>query len=185
MESKLEQAMCKYLPMASTSIQTVPSSSTSAFSKPQPEYDVFLSFSGEDTRHQFTDHLYHALNDKEIITFKDDKELKKGEPISQELLDAIEKSRIAVIILSENYASSTWCLEELAKIVECRERGILTVLPIFYHVEPTDVRHQKKTFAEAFAKHEIRFKENPEKVLNWRAALTNVANLSGEPLKDG
>ena len=170
--------------MASTSIQTVPSSFTSVFSKPQPEYDVFLSFRGEDTRFKFTDHLYHALVDKEIITFRDDKELKMGEPISLELLEAIKKSRIAVIIFSENYASSTWCLEELAKIVECWDRGILTVLPIFYHVEPTDVRHQKNTFAEAFAEHEMRF-ENPKKVQKWRAALTNVANLSGERLKDG
>ena len=99
--------------------------------------------------------------------------------------EAIEKSRIAIIIFSENYASSTWCLEELAKIVECRDRGILTVLPIFYHVEPTDVRHQKNTFAEAFAKHEKYFEENPKKVQKWRANLTNVANLSGERLKDG
>ena len=104
--------------MASTSIQTVPSSFTSACSKPQPEYDVFLSFRGGDTRYKFTDHLYHALVAKEIITFRDDKELKRGEPISQELLDAIEKSRIAAIIFSKNYASSTWCLEELAKIIE-------------------------------------------------------------------
>ena len=171
--------------MASTSIQTVPSSITSTFSKPQPEYDVFLSFRGEDTCCKFIDHLYHALVVKEIITFRDDKELKMGEPISLEILEAIEKSRIAVIIFSENYASSTWCLEELAQIVECRDRGILIVLPIFYHVEPTDMRHQKNTFAEAFAKHEKRFEENPKKVQKWRAALTNVANLSGERLKDG
>uniref|UniRef100_A0A7N2LEV3 ADP-ribosyl cyclase/cyclic ADP-ribose hydrolase n=1 Tax=Quercus lobata TaxID=97700 RepID=A0A7N2LEV3_QUELO len=171
--------------MASTSIQTVPSSFTSAFSKPQPVYDVFLSFRGDDTCFRFTDHLYHALVDKEIITFRDDKELKMGEPISLELLEAIEKSRIAIIIFSENYASSTWCLEELAKIFECRDRGILRVLPIFYHVEPADVRDQKNTFAEAFAKHEKRFEENPKKVQKWRAALTNVANLSGERLKDG
>uniref|UniRef100_A0A7N2LGD0 TIR domain-containing protein n=1 Tax=Quercus lobata TaxID=97700 RepID=A0A7N2LGD0_QUELO len=170
--------------MASTSIQTVRSSFTSAFSKPQPEYDVFLSFRGE-TRCKFTDHLYHALVDRKVTTFRDDKELELGESIKLELLKAIEKSRIAVIIFSENYASSTWCLEELAKIVECRDRGILTVLPIFYHVEPTDVRHQKNTFAEAFAKHEKRFEENPKMVQKWRAALTNVTNLAGERLKDG
>ena len=170
--------------MASTSIQTVPSSFTTAFSKPQPKYDVFLSFRGE-TRCKFTDHLFHALVNRKIITFRDDEELEMGESIKLELLEAIEKSRIAVIIFSENYASSTWCLEELAKIVECRDRGILTVLPIFYHVEPTDVRHQKNTFAEAFAKHEKRFEENPIKVQKWRAALTNVADLSGECLKDG
>ena len=171
--------------MASTSIQTVPSSFTSAFSKPQPEYDVFLSFRGEDTHYKFTDHLYHALDDKKIITFRDDKELEMGKPISLELLEAIEKSRIAIIIFSEKYASSTWCLEELAKSVECRDRGILTVLPIFYHVEPSDVRLQKNTFAEAFAKHEKHFEENPKKVQKWRAALTSVANLTGKPLKDG
>ena len=171
--------------MASTSIQTVPSSFTSAFSKPQPVYDVFLSFRGEDTRYKFTDHLYHALDEKKIITFRDDKELEMGKPISLELLEAIEKSRIAVIIFSENYASSTWCLEELAQIVECRDKGILIVLPIFYHVEPTDMRHQKNTFAEAFAKHEKRFEENPTKVQKWKTALTNVASLSGRHLKDG
>ena len=170
--------------MASTSIQTVPSSSTSAFAKPQPEYDVFLSFRGE-TRCKFTDHLYHALVDRKIITFRDDKELELGESIKLELLEAIEKSRIAVIIFSENYASSTWCLEELAKIVECGDRGILRVLPIFYHVEPTDVRHQTNTFKGAFTEHEMCFKENPEKVQKWRAALTSVANLTGKPLKDG
>nr|XP_023906331.1 toll/interleukin-1 receptor-like protein [Quercus suber] len=171
--------------MSSTSIQTVPSSFTSAFSKSQPEYDVFLNFRGVDTRYKFTDHLYHALVDRKIITFRDDKELEMGKPISPELLEAIDKSRIAVIVFSENYASSTWCLEELAKIVECGDRGILTVLPIFYHVEPTDVRHQKNTFAEAFAKHEKRFEENPKMVQKWRVALTNAADLSGECLKDG
>ena len=172
--------------MASTSIQTVPSSFTSACSKPQPEYDVFLNFRGGDTRYKFTDHLYQALVDRKIITFRDDKELEMGKPISLELLEAIEKSRIAVIIFSENYASSTWCLEELAKIVECRDRGIiLRVLPIFYHVEPTDVRHQKNTFAEAFAKHEKRFEENPTKVQKWKTALANVASLFGKHLKDG
>ena len=170
--------------MASTSIQTIPSSFTSAFSKPQPEYDVFLSFRGE-TRCNFSDHLYHALVDKKIFTFRDDKELELGESIKLELLEAIEKSRITVIIFSENYASSTWCLQELAKIVECRERGILTVLPIFYHVEPTDVRHQMNTFKGVFAKHEKRFEENQIKVQKWRAALTYVADLSGECLKDG
>ena len=160
--------------MASTSIQTVP----------PPAYDVFLNFRGVDTRYKFTDHLYKALDDKKIITFRDDKELEMGKPISLELLEAIEKSRIAVIIFSENYASSTWCLEELAKIVECRERGILTVLPIFYHVEATDVRRQTNTFEGAFTEHEKCFKENPEKVQKWRAALTSVANLSGKTLKD-
>ena len=54
--------------MASTSIQIVPTYFPSS-SKPYPEYDVFLSFRGEDTRIIFIDHLYYALTDQGIITF--------------------------------------------------------------------------------------------------------------------
>uniref|UniRef100_A0A7N2LFU1 ADP-ribosyl cyclase/cyclic ADP-ribose hydrolase n=1 Tax=Quercus lobata TaxID=97700 RepID=A0A7N2LFU1_QUELO len=110
--------------------QTIQSSFSSPCFKPQPENDVFLNFRGEDTRINFTDHLYCALKDKKIITFKDDTKLEPGNPISLKLLDAIEKSRIAVVILSKNYASSTWCLEELVKILKCKKEGELTVFPI-------------------------------------------------------
>ena len=55
----------------------------------------------------------------------------------------------------------------------------MTVLPIFYNVDPSDVRNQKRTFSQAFAKHEKHLKGNTEKVQTWRAALSEVANLSG------
>ena len=168
--------------MASTTIQNAPSSSSSPSSKPQPEYEVYPSFRGEDTGDTFTDYLYQALDEKRIITFKDDKGLAMGDPISAEILNAIEKSRKAVIILSKNYASSTWCLEELAKIVECMKSG-LKVLPIFYHVEPSDVRYQRGIFEVAFAEHEKHCEENT--VQKWRAAFTEVANLPGIHIKDG
>ncbi|KAG2663135.1 hypothetical protein I3760_16G013600 [Carya illinoinensis] len=124
------------------------------YSESEPkEHDVFLSFRGEDTRNNFTDPLYHALVDKGISTFKDDEKIEIGKPISPELLRAIEKSSMAVIVLSRNYASSTWCLQELAAITECMKKREMRVLPIFYHVDPSDVRHQTGTFADAFAKH--------------------------------
>ena len=156
---------------------------SSPCSKPHPENDVFLNFRGEDTRNNFTDHLYRALEGKRIKTFKDDTKLEPGNPISLKLLDAIEKSRIAVVILSKNYASSTWCLEELVKILECMEEGGLTVLPIFYHVDPSHVRNQKRSFAEAFAEHENRLQK--EQVEIWRKALRDVAKLSGKTLTNG
>lgn len=143
------------------------------------EYEVFLSFRGEDTRYCFTDHLYGALVRQGIVTFRDDEQLEIGQPISPELLSAIEKSRMAVVVLSENYASSSWCLQELAKIVECRREREMRVFPIFYHVNPSDVRRQKGTFAGAFAEHENRFKENLEMVQAWRDALKDVADLKG------
>lgn len=36
------------------------------------KYDVFLSFRGKDSRNSFVSHLYFALKQKGILTFKDD-----------------------------------------------------------------------------------------------------------------
>jgi hypothetical protein len=115
---------------------------------------------------------------KGITTFIDDEQLRSGEEISPALLKAIEGSRISIVVFSENYASSKWCLDELLEIVKCKETKGQIVLPVFYKVDPPDVRHQKKSFEKSLAKHEERFK-NDIKVQSWKAALTQVANLSG------
>ncbi|KAH0658924.1 hypothetical protein KY289_027672 [Solanum tuberosum] len=81
-----------------------------------------MSFSGVDTRNNFVSHLYKRLEEKGFNVFKDDEKLERGRPISAELLKAIEESRIAIIVFSENYASSKWCLEELTKIMDCVEK---------------------------------------------------------------
>ena len=137
-------------------------------------YDVFLSFRGEDTRNGFTSHLYQALCDKGINTFIDD-DLPKGEEISEELLKTIERSMISVVVISENYAGSRWCLDELVKIMQCRTNGQL-VRPIFYRVDPSEVRHQSGSFGAALTKFEEKFKN---KVQSWRSALREAASLSG------
>ncbi|KAL8251955.1 hypothetical protein R6Q59_035648 [Mikania micrantha] len=143
-------------------------------------YDVFLSFRGEDSRKTFVDFLYSTLVDKQINTYKDDKTLDRGEHISPALLKAIEESWIAVIIFTENYADSSWCLEELAHIMKCNtERGLL-VMPIFYGVDPSQARKQKRKFQKAFVKHE---KHNKEKAKSWRKALVEACNIAGYDTK--
>lgn len=137
-------------------------------------YDVFLSFRGEDIRKTFVDHLYIALQQKGINTFKDAEKLEKGNSISPGLMRAIEESRIALIIFSKNYANSTWCLDEVVKIMECKNVKGQIVLPVFYDVDPSTVRKQKSSFGEAFTNHEDCFK-----VQKWRAALEEAASLSG------
>ena len=115
---------------------------------------MFLSFRGEDTRNSFTDHLYWALDRGNIQIFRDDEELPREEEISPELLKAIEESRIAIIVFSKTYADSKWRLHELVKIMECKKENGQKVFPIFYHVEPSEVRNQTGNYGEAFKNHE-------------------------------
>ncbi|KAJ9178369.1 hypothetical protein P3X46_010257 [Hevea brasiliensis] len=152
------------------------SSSSSSSINPQcKNYDAFISFRGADTREGFVSHLYEALNRKQICTFKDEN-LDRGEEISPALLKTIENSLVSIVIFSEDYAFSPWCLDELVKILECQETKGQIVLPVFYQVDPTDVQELTGRFGDALAQHKEKFKE---KVESWSRALTGTANISG------
>ena len=150
--------------------------SSSSLTHQSKNFDVFLSFRGEDTRHGFVSHLYTALYQRGIYTFIDN-DLPRGEEISIKFLKTIENSTMSIIVFSKNYASSTWCLEELAKIVECRNNKQLVRL-VFYKVDPSEVRQQKGKFGKALSMHEEKFNDK-EKIRRWRNALCEAANLSG------
>ncbi|GJW42415.1 NB-ARC domains-containing protein [Tanacetum coccineum] len=147
------------------------------------KYDVFVSFRGDDIRKSFMDHLFNDFRQKGIHAFRDDNELPKGEEISPHLYKAIQESRFLIVIFSKNYASSSWCLQELAKILECKQtqNPKHEVRIIFYDVKPDVVRHQTDSFAEAFDKHQ---RLNRPQVDNWKEALSTAANLSGWDLQD-
>ena len=126
-----------------------PMASSSSCSTHQWKYDVFISFRGEDTCKSFTDHLYTALFQNGINTVMDD-QLRRGGQISPLLLNTIEESRLSIIIFSDNYAFSGWCLDELAKIIEYVKVMGHKALPVFYNIDPSYVRHQSGSLAEAF-----------------------------------
>ncbi|ESW14279.1 hypothetical protein PHAVU_008G267700 [Phaseolus vulgaris] len=141
-------------------------------------YDVFLCFRGEDTRLTFTGNLYAALQQARLRTFRDEGVLKGGDLVYS-IIEALEASRVAIVVLSENFAFSRWCLDELVKILDCMKTKNQIVIPIFYNVDPSDVRNLRGSFADAMVDHEHRFGKNFDKIRNWRSALTEVANLSG------
>ncbi|CAI0423070.1 unnamed protein product [Linum tenue] len=150
---------------------------------PSGEYEVFLSFRGPDTRNNIADFLYVYLMRSKIRTFRDDEELRKGEEIAPGLLQAIVESKIYIPILSKTYASSKWCLKELAQMVECRRQDQGHVIfPIFYLVDPGDVRHQRGDYEEAFLLHEGKFDEKT--VQDWRDALEEVGKMKGWHVTD-
>lgn len=136
-------------------------------------HHVFPSFSGEDVRRTFLSHLLKEFRRKGIRTFIDN-DIKRSQLIGPELVQAIRESRFAVVVLSKRYASSRWCLNELVEIKESSKN----VMPVFYEVNPSDVRNLSGEFGTAF---EEACQGRPEDVKQrWRQALVYVANIAGE-----
>nr|CAR94516.1 nematode resistance-like protein [Prunus cerasifera] len=156
------------------------------FSTPPPKCEVFLSFRSFDSRKGFTDNLYKALIHYGIHTFMDAEQLESGEPVSTELFKATEESQISVIILSTNYATSTWCLNELVTMVELAENNeSRLILPVFYGMTPSEARKQIGVhFEEGFAQHKKDFEGEPGEVARWKKSLTAIANLSGYDIRN-
>ncbi|KAF8024375.1 hypothetical protein BT93_F1532 [Corymbia citriodora subsp. variegata] len=146
-------------------------------------YEVFLSFRGPDARLTIADCLYNDLIRAGIHVFKDDEELQFGEEIEGGLLQAINESRIYILIFSRDYASSKWCLRELAHIVELlRDDDEKVILPIFYYVDVDDVKLKTKLYQKVLRKHESDSGEDLAK--QWEGALREVARITGRNLKD-
>ncbi|KAK9943478.1 hypothetical protein M0R45_009085 [Rubus argutus] len=145
-------------------------SSSSSSSEYPYKYDVFLNFRGEDTRNTFVCHLYKALQKKGIKVFQDSENLRKGDNLSV-LLQVIKESRLSIVVFSQKYVSSTWCLKELVQIVDCKDNQDQIVKPIFYGVDPTDLRRAVDFASECDA--------DVQKVPSWRTAITKATNLVG------
>ncbi|XP_048134134.1 disease resistance protein L6-like [Rhodamnia argentea] len=146
------------------------------------QFEVFLSFRGPDTRANFTDSLYHALLDKGIHVFMDKKGIDVGEEIGPEIFQAIDGSKICIPIFSREYASSSWCLRELEHMMERRKTKELEVLPIFYDVEPSDVKLETGVYRDALNLHKE--KRGAEIVQRWEESLREVAGIKGWDTKN-
>ncbi|KAI6701554.1 hypothetical protein NL676_015878 [Syzygium grande] len=129
----------------------VPSSSASVH---RWKYDVFVSFRGGDIKKNFAAHLFCALKQAGICYFEDNDKEETGILIEAKLLDVIRHSRVSLVVFTTNYADSRWCLNELVEILECnrrfRDHQGHVLLPIFYDVEPRDVRKQSGRFGDGW-----------------------------------
>ncbi|XP_027932727.1 disease resistance protein RLM3-like [Vigna unguiculata] len=131
-----------------------------------------------------------ALQNAGIIVFKDDESLPRGKQISPSLRLAIEESRISVVVFLKIYAESWWCLKELEKIMECHRTIGQMVIPVFYDVDPSEVRHhtpfeqdfdkgrRKGAGLEATLEDETWFERVNKPLEHWKEALSVVVQSS-------
>ncbi|TQD78222.1 hypothetical protein C1H46_036223 [Malus baccata] len=148
------------------------------------KYDVFINFRGADTRKGFVSHLYKTLCQKSISTYIDNKALRKGDPLSN-LLTAARTSKISIIVLSQSYAYSSWCLKELVAIWESDRIKNRILIPIFYLVSPNDILHLQRGSEEAFVQHGSDSNAEVGAVWSRRSALQITPNISGWVSRQG
>ncbi|CAN1165444.1 Disease resistance protein L6 [Linum perenne] len=179
--SRITNATTSSQPEPSTKQQS--SASSSSNTPVSVEYEVFLSFRGPDVRTNFADFLHKYLVHTKIRTFLDDEDLRKGEKMAPSLVKAIKESKVYIPILSPDYASSKWCLQELSQMVKCCKQGNgHIILPIFYMMEPRDVRHQEGYYKKAFRQHMKKF--DAETINEWKEALKEVGEMEGWSVKE-
>ncbi|XP_056164648.1 disease resistance protein RPV1-like [Syzygium oleosum] len=148
------------------------------------KFEVFLSFRGPDTRDNFTSCLYHDMVEKGIRVFKDDEEIRVGQKFGGEILQALEDSQIYIPIFSKGFASSVWCLREVAHMVDCTSKsdGKKEILPVFFDVKSSDVKLRTDLYRDALSEHE-KNKYVSHEVKRWEEALVEVPTRIGWKLE--
>ncbi|CAN6801832.1 hypothetical protein Bca4012_076264 [Brassica carinata] len=143
---------------------------------------VFINFRGQELRRGFIGFLEPALKNENINVFIDELEL-RGRDL-QNLFVRIKESKITLVIFSKDYANSEWCLDELAKIKECMDLGNLYVIPIFYKIEPSVVKHLQGYFGESFMNLQSRYTHDLDRTRKWEEALASVPQKFGLPFPE-
>ncbi|GLJ33262.1 hypothetical protein SUGI_0669290 [Cryptomeria japonica] len=156
--------------------QVVSTSGRSRMPERKLPYDVFINHRGPDVKHTLAATLYKTLTGMGLRVFLDKEELELGDFLPAEIEEAMRSASLHIAILSQNYAQSPWCLAELSFMLKT---GI-PIIPIFYHVEPADVRYATGVYAEAFSRYTGKGRYTLEKIEEWKDALNNVSyNVGG------
>ncbi|XP_057849182.2 toll/interleukin-1 receptor-like protein [Cryptomeria japonica] len=142
-----------------------------------PNYDVFLNHRGKDVKETVASLIFHNLKNKGLKVFLDKNSIQVGSNIPQVIGDAIYSASIHVVIISANYAESSWCLKELTLIFKTGA----PIIPVFCGVEPSELRMKDKdgVYARAFQKHKQSGNFEPHAVEEWRKAFREVSYIKG------
>ncbi|XP_057731047.1 disease resistance protein RPV1-like isoform X2 [Arachis stenosperma] len=143
-------------------------------------YDVFLSFRGPDVRNNFVDHLFERLTKKGIFTFKDNVRLKRGKRVKPELMDAIRDSRLAIVVFSSTYPTSTWCLDEMSAIADLHRQKKQIVVPVFCGITSSDVGRRGGPYDVHFNSEQ--YSKIPNRVDRWKFDAKYLAKVNGFPI---
>jgi len=142
-------------------------------------YDVLINFSGEEIQRKFVSHLDSALSAVGFTTFLHHENAVKSTHIRQPTLNLC---RVAIVVFTKTYSESAWCLHQLQQIIKWHQTYCRHVLPVYYEIEPSDVRLQKGGFGKdlrATAHQTFSAEQLEDGMSRWSHALTKAANFFG------
>ncbi|KAF2580946.1 hypothetical protein F2Q68_00001381 [Brassica cretica] len=149
-------------------------------SSTDPKHQVFINFRGAQLRYNFASYLVDAL-ERHGVSFFVDANQSKGEKLEKNF-NRIEESKIALVVFSTGYTESAWCLQELVKINELMDEGKLVAIPIFYKVEPSQVKNLTGVFGESF--WNLWRIQRDSHIIKWKESLRSIASKLGFNLSD-
>jgi len=151
----------------------------SSSSKLPRMYDVLINFNGEDIQRKFVSHLDSALSAVGFTTFLHHHNAVQSTHFEPPILNLC---RVAIVVFTKTYSASAWCLHQLQQIIQWHQTYSRHVLPVYYEIQPSDVRLQKGHFGKAFkatAYQTFSRKQLEHAMSRWSQALTKTANFYG------
>jgi len=151
----------------------------SSSSKLPRQYDVLINCDGEEIGRKFVSHLDSVLSTVGLTTLLHYDNAVKSTHIQQPILNLC---RIVIVVFTKTYSESAWCLHQLQQIIEWHQTYCRHVLPVYYEIQPSDVRLQKGDFGKAFkatAQRIFSEQELEHGMSRWSHALTKAANFFG------
>lgn len=112
------------------------------------KYDVFISHANKD-KLNFIDELYNSLENLGINIFYDKKSLGWGDKWKERILDGVQQSEFAIIVISENFFDREWTEKELNEFLSRQnQNGQKIILPVVHKITMKQLRDKYPSIAE-------------------------------------
>ncbi len=113
-------------------------------------YDFFISHAHED-KDDLVRPLAEALQERGLVVWYDEFELKVGDSLRRSIDRGLAKSRFGIVVLSPSFFAKNWTQYELDGLVAKEMLGGKVILPIWHKVSKNEVLGYSPSLADKVA----------------------------------
>lgn len=114
------------------------------------DYDVFISHAAED-KDVIVRPLAHALQNRELVVWYDEFEMRVGDSLRRKIDEGIARSRFGIVVLSQAFFAKSWPQYELDGLVTMAVTGRQVILPLWHNISKDEVLAQSPSLADKVA----------------------------------